>query len=98
AIPEAVKTALADIEVGGGPGDPDIDPDWGDPALSLSEKVFGWNTHIRFVVDSDYNAFIPAVRAHLDAHGFTQVEVRQTRMDVMHATRLSPDSPWVGWA
>ncbi|RMS85191.1 Peptidase, M20/M25/M40 family [Pseudomonas savastanoi] len=124
AIPDAVKAALADIEVGGGPGDPDIDAGWGDPALSLSEKVFGWNTldvlafktgnpdapvhaipgkahalcHIRFVVDSDYNAFIPAVRAHLDAHGFTQVEVRQTRLDVMHATRLSPDSPWVGWA
>ncbi|MCK0545412.1 M20 family metallopeptidase [Pseudomonas syringae pv. aptata] len=124
AIPDAVKAALADIEVGGGPGDPDIDADWGNPALSLSEKVFGWNTldvlafktgnpdapvhaipgkahalcHIRFVVDSDYNAFIPAVRAHLDAHGFDRVEVRQTRMDVMHATRLSPDSPWVGWA
>ncbi len=115
AIPDAVKAALADIEVGGGPGDPDIDADWGNPALSLSEKVFGWNTldvlafktgnpdapvhaipgkahalcHIRFVVDSDYNAFIP-VRAHLDAHGFDRVEVRQTRMDVMHATRLSP--------
>ena len=44
AIPEAVRTALADIEVGGEPGDPDIDPHWGEPNLSLSEKVFGWNT------------------------------------------------------
>ncbi len=124
AIPEKVREALSDIEVGGGPGDPDIDPHWGEPGLSLSEKVFGWNTldvlafktgnpdapvhaipgkafahcHMRFVVDSDYNTFIPAVRAHLDAHGFSNVEVKQSRIDVMNATRLSPDSPWVEWA
>ncbi|WP_407313940.1 M20 family metallopeptidase [Pseudomonas sp. nanlin1] len=124
AIPAAVKAALADIEVGSGPGDPAIDPNWGEPGLSGSEKVFGWNTldvltfktgnpeapvhaipgrawalcHIRFTVDSDYQTFIPAIRAHLDAHGFDQVQVQGTKMDVMHATRLDPNSPWVRWA
>src|SRR5262252_8709190 len=43
-IPPSVKRALADIEVGGGPGDPAIDADWGEPGLTPAERVFGWNT------------------------------------------------------
>lgn len=43
-IPPAVKRALADIEVGGGPGDPAVDADWGEPGLTPAERVFGWNT------------------------------------------------------
>ncbi|WDY56917.1 M20 family metallopeptidase [Pseudomonas sp. PSKL.D1] len=54
--------------------------------------------HIRFVVDSDFNTFIPAVRAHLDAHGFGSVEIKQSPNEVMQATRLDPNSPWVDWA
>ena len=42
-IPETVKKALAELEVSGEQG-PDIDPDWGEPWLSLAEKVYGWNT------------------------------------------------------
>ena len=43
-IPAAVRAALADITVGGGPGDPQIDPGWGEPGLTPPERVFGWNT------------------------------------------------------
>ncbi|HET7525988.1 MAG TPA: M20 family metallopeptidase [Burkholderiaceae bacterium] len=43
-IPSSVKRALADIEVGGSPGDPAIDADWGEPGLTPAERVFGWNT------------------------------------------------------
>ena len=43
-IPAAVKRALADIEVGGGPDDPAVDADWGEPGLTPAERVFGWNT------------------------------------------------------
>ncbi len=43
-IPNPVKAALADIRVGGGPGDPDIDAGWGEPGLTLEERVFAWNT------------------------------------------------------
>ena len=43
-IPLAVKHALADIEVGGGPDDPEIDRAWGEPGLTPAERVFGWNT------------------------------------------------------
>ena len=42
-IPPAVRLALADIQVGGGPSDPNIDPDWSEPGLSPAERVFGWN-------------------------------------------------------
>ena len=42
-VPAAVRAALADIAVGGGPGDPDIDRQWGEPGLTSTERVFGWN-------------------------------------------------------
>ncbi|MCH3828567.1 hypothetical protein LZB50_09375, partial [Campylobacter jejuni] len=44
AIPPAVRQALADIQVGQDDDAPDIDPDWGEPGLSLAERLFGWNT------------------------------------------------------
>ncbi|WP_411150789.1 M20 family metallopeptidase [Streptomyces sp. A30] len=44
AIPEPVKTALADLTVGGGEDDPAVDADWGEPGLTPAERVFAWNT------------------------------------------------------
>ncbi len=44
ALPDAVRNALADVEVGGGPNDPAIDPTWGEPGLSPAERVIGWNS------------------------------------------------------
>ncbi len=43
-IPPEVREALARIPVGGGPGDPDVDEDWGEPGLTPAERVTGWNT------------------------------------------------------
>jgi acetylornithine deacetylase/succinyl-diaminopimelate desuccinylase-like protein len=43
-IPASVQRALADIEVGGGADDPEIDVEWGEPGLTAAERVFGWNT------------------------------------------------------
>jgi acetylornithine deacetylase/succinyl-diaminopimelate desuccinylase-like protein len=42
ALPDAVRRALADCEVDGGPDGPQIEPDWGEPGLSPAERVFGW--------------------------------------------------------
>nr|WP_295833070.1 M20 family metallopeptidase [uncultured Azospirillum sp.] len=42
-IPPAVKAAIADLSVGGGPNDPEIDRDWGEAGLTPEERVFGWN-------------------------------------------------------
>jgi acetylornithine deacetylase/succinyl-diaminopimelate desuccinylase-like protein len=44
AIPKAVERALADCPIESGPGEPAIDPDWGEPGLRPAEKVFGWNS------------------------------------------------------
>ena len=43
-IPAAVADALADLQVGGGEDDPEINAWWGEPGLSAAEKVFGWNS------------------------------------------------------
>jgi acetylornithine deacetylase/succinyl-diaminopimelate desuccinylase-like protein len=53
---------------------------------------------LRFVVGTDPKTILPAVRAHLDAHGLRRVAVAPGRMATFTATRLDPDDPWVGWA
>lgn len=42
-ISPAVRRALADIRVGGHPGEPAVDTDYGEPGLTPAERVFGWN-------------------------------------------------------
>jgi acetylornithine deacetylase/succinyl-diaminopimelate desuccinylase-like protein len=126
-LPNSVRAALADCPIGstgeGGEGAPDIDPDWGEPGLSPSEKVFGWcsfevlafttgnpenpvnaippaakaTCQIRFVVGVDPDEFLPALRRHLDAHGFPTVETAPWKKAYFPATRLDPDHPWVRW-
>ncbi|RLM22438.1 hypothetical protein BIY29_11970 [Brenneria alni] len=44
AISDTMRRILADIELGGGPTDPVIDPRWGEVGLTAAEKVYGWNT------------------------------------------------------
>jgi len=53
---------------------------------------------MRFVAGCDWRTFIPALRAHLDQHGFAQVDLRASDGEPMAATRLDPDHPWVRWA
>jgi acetylornithine deacetylase/succinyl-diaminopimelate desuccinylase-like protein len=53
---------------------------------------------LRFVAGCDPATFIPIIRAHLDAHGFQAVQVAQSRAEVMNATRLDPEHPWVRFA
>ena len=53
--------------------------------------------HLRYVVPSDPDAFMPGLRRHLDARGFGVVEITPAE-DVMAATRLDPDHPWARWA
>src|SRR5947209_6863731 len=123
-LPNSVRAALADCVVEGGDGAPEIDPDWGEPGLSPSEKVFGWcsfevlafttgnpdnpvnaipprakaTCQIRFVVGVDPEEFLPALRRHLDAHGFPMVRIERWAKAYFPATRLDPDHPWVRWA
>jgi len=42
-VPANVRAALAGLEPGGGPDDPAIDADWGEPGLTPIERVLAWN-------------------------------------------------------
>jgi acetylornithine deacetylase/succinyl-diaminopimelate desuccinylase-like protein len=123
-IPDSVRHALADCEIKSGPGDPEIDPNWSEPGLTLAEKVFAWcafeilamtsgvpespvnavpprawaRGQIRFVVGTNPDEFLPALRRHLDRHGFPMVQIAKGRDDIMMATRLDPEHPWARWA
>jgi acetylornithine deacetylase/succinyl-diaminopimelate desuccinylase-like protein len=52
---------------------------------------------MRFVVGADPDGFLPALRRHLDARGFHNVEVSRAEKGYFPATRLDPDHPWVRW-
>ncbi|HYM73335.1 MAG TPA: M20 family metallopeptidase [Stellaceae bacterium] len=123
-MPNSVRMALADCAVEGGEDAPEIDPNWGEPGLTPSEKVFGWcsfevlafttgnpenpvnaippkataTCQIRFVVGVDPEQFMPALRRHLDAHGFPMVRIEPWKKAYFPATRLDPDHDWVRWA
>ncbi len=53
---------------------------------------------LRFVVGIDPADILPALRRHLDRHGFTMVKVASTRETMFHATRIDPEDRWVQWA
>ena len=69
ALPDPVRRALLEIEIGGGPGDPAIDPEWGEPGLSAAERVIGWNSLdvLAFVTGNParpVHAIAPSAQAH----------------------------------
>ncbi len=53
---------------------------------------------LRFVVGVNVENVLPALRRHLDQHGFSHVQVAQAGDEVFRATRLDPEHPWVSWA
>jgi acetylornithine deacetylase/succinyl-diaminopimelate desuccinylase-like protein len=120
-LPRAVREAVADCVIDGGPDGPVIDPDWGEPGLSPAEQVFGWcsfdvlamksgvpetpvnavppsawaRCQLRFVVGINASDVIPALRRHLDRHGFPMIEISTNGSERFGATRLDPEDPWV---
>jgi acetylornithine deacetylase/succinyl-diaminopimelate desuccinylase-like protein len=52
---------------------------------------------LRFVVGLKPDDILPALRRHLDRHGFTMVTLAPARDAALNATRLDPESPWVKW-
>jgi acetylornithine deacetylase/succinyl-diaminopimelate desuccinylase-like protein len=120
----AVRDALSTLSVDGGEDGPAVDPDWGEPGLTPSERVYGWNAfevlafdtgqparpvnaipprahahcQLRFVVGTDPDDILPALRRHLDARGFGAVRIVRSPAGYFPATRLDPDHPWVRWA
>ena len=123
-VAPSVTAALKRVELRQEPGGPALEPGWGEPGLSMAEKVFGWSSfevlaftcgnpaepvnaippsawarcQLRFTVDIDPDAILPALRRHLDRHGFAKVKLSLGRDDSFKATRLDPDHPWAAWA
>ncbi len=62
-------------------------------AIPASAKA---NLHMRFVVGTDIQHLREHVMSHLAAQGFSDVRVSEP--EVMAATRLNPDNPWVRFA
>lgn len=67
-ISDAVRRALADIELGGDENAPAIDPEWGEPGLTPTERVIAWNSLevLAFKAgnpDAPVNAIPPVARA-----------------------------------
>ncbi len=50
---------------------------------------------LRYVVGTDPDDVLPALRRHLDRNGFADVAITPTRMAGMHATREDHNNPWV---
>lgn len=50
---------------------------------------------LRYVVGTDPQDILPALRRHLDRHGFQQVTITPQERGFFAATRLDPDAPWV---
>ncbi len=53
--------------------------------------------HMRFVVGTDPDDILPALRRHLDDRGYTQIRLEPSGV-AMKATRLDPAHPWAQWA
>ncbi|MGH8704803.1 MAG: M20 family metallopeptidase [Burkholderiales bacterium] len=65
----AVRAALVDLEVDGGPEAPKMDSDWGEPGLTPAERVFGWSSFevLAFLCgnpDKPVNAIPPRASCH----------------------------------
>jgi acetylornithine deacetylase/succinyl-diaminopimelate desuccinylase-like protein len=72
----------------------------GDPEAPMNAvpSIAKATVQLRHVAGTDEKAIVPAIRAHLDAHGFGMVRIVESDREPAPATRLDPDSPWVRWA
>ncbi|WP_299567085.1 M20 family metallopeptidase [uncultured Sulfitobacter sp.] len=66
------------------------------PQNAISDKARA-TCQLRYVVGTDPKEVLPALRRHLDAHGFDKVQIIEHERGFFPATRLDPDHPWVGY-
>ncbi|WP_269583792.1 M20 family metallopeptidase [Roseibium sp. Sym1] len=60
--------------------------------------ISGWagaHCQLRYVVGTDPDDILPALRRHLDREGFEDVQIIPAERGTFHATRLDPTHPWV---
>ncbi|MEB8386614.1 M20 family metallopeptidase [Rhodobacteraceae bacterium KMM 6894] len=61
-------------------------------AISASARA---TCQLRYVVGTDADDILPALRRHLDKHGFNAIEIVPHDRGIFAATRLDPSHPWV---
>lgn len=68
-VPDSVRRALATISVDSSPGSPRVEDNWGEPGLSPSERLFGWNAlEILAMTSGDPDGPVNAIPANARAH------------------------------
>jgi acetylornithine deacetylase/succinyl-diaminopimelate desuccinylase-like protein len=67
------------------------------PVNAISGQAYA-SCQLRFVVGTEPDRILPALREHLDKYGFDAVRIVADDRAMFHATRLSPDHPWVRFA
>jgi acetylornithine deacetylase/succinyl-diaminopimelate desuccinylase-like protein len=87
-IPANVRAALDGLQIGGDPGDPAIDADWGEPGLTPAERVFAWNTLEVLAMrtgnpDHPVNAIPAAAQARLHLRFVVGTDVSKLRAAVL---------------
>lgn len=114
-----IRKALAEIDAS--TLEDVAEPGWGEPGLTVAERVFGWNSlcvlalncgqpakpvaaingaatahcQLRYVVGTDPDQVVPAIREHLSHLELDCVTVRELPGFRSPATRLDPENPWV---
>ncbi|MEP3331503.1 M20 family metallopeptidase [Sedimentitalea sp.] len=63
-------------------------------AISSSARA---TCQLRYVVGTEPEDILPALRRHLDRHGYEAVKITPHDRGFFRATRLNPDHPWVGY-
>jgi acetylornithine deacetylase/succinyl-diaminopimelate desuccinylase-like protein len=66
------------------------------PQNAIAPAATAW-CQLRFVVGTDPDDIVPALKRHLASEGFDMVEVTTDGGVAFNATRLDPDHPWVEW-
>lgn len=64
------------------------------PVNAISPTAWA-RCQLRYVVGTDANDILPALRRHLDTGGFDKVQIQPLDKGLFAATRLDPDHPWV---
>jgi acetylornithine deacetylase/succinyl-diaminopimelate desuccinylase-like protein len=87
-IPANVRAALAGIAPGGGPDDPKVDADWGEPGCTPIERVLAWNALEVLAMrtgnpDFPIGAIPPNALAHLQLRFVVGTDIKRLREFVL---------------
>lgn len=66
------------------------------PVNAISSRAWA-RCALRYVVGTDVQDILPALRRHLDQEGHSAVQIIPVDTGVFAATRLDPDHPWVDY-